>query len=143
MSGVAIRPVHDGDEEVLVALWREVFPEYADPTRPQRDPSASIRRKLAFGDGLFWLAERDGAVVGSAMAGYDGHRGWIYSLGVHPSRRGQGIGRALVAHVERELRALGCPKINLQVLDAKDGSIAFWRAVGYVQDPVVSFGRRI
>lgn len=138
-----IRAVTAADTDALIALWQQVFPEYADPSRPQRDPRASIERKLAFGDGLFWLAEEGVAPIGSAMAGYDGHRGWLYSVGVHPARRGQGIGRALVAHVERELAARGCPKINLQVLEAKPESAAFWRALGYAPDPVLSLGRRL
>ena len=137
-----VRAVTAADADALVALWRQVFPEYADPSRPQRDPRANIERKLAFGDGLFWLAEEN-EVIGSAMAGYDGHRGWLYSVGVHPARRGQGLGRALVAHAERELAALGCPKINLQVLEAKPDAVAFWRALGYVPDPVLSLGRRL
>lgn len=142
-----IRPVDAADAAAVIALWRDVFPEYGDPTRPHRDPRANIERKLAFGDGLFWLAEveAEGAtrVVATAMAGYDGHRGWIYSIGVAPGWRRQGIARRLLAHAETELRARGCPKINLQVLAAKDESVRFWRAAGYAEDPVIGFGRRL
>ncbi|OFX25749.1 MAG: hypothetical protein A2V77_05570, partial [Anaeromyxobacter sp. RBG_16_69_14] len=74
-----IRPVITSDTDDLVAPWLLVFPEYGDPTRPQRDPRANVARKLGFGDGLFWLAELDGRIVGTIMAGYDGHRGWVYS----------------------------------------------------------------
>jgi ribosomal protein S18 acetylase RimI-like enzyme len=81
--------------------------------------------------------------VASVMAGYDGHRGWIYSLGVHPSMRRTGIGPALVAEAERALADLGCPKVNLQVLTSKGEAQAFWRSAGYEPDPVVSFGKRL
>ena len=138
-----IRTVATADIDAVVALWREVFPEYNDPTRPQRDPRTNIVRKLSFGDGLFWLALDGEARVATAMAGYDGHRGWLYSLGVHPSRRGQGVGRRLVAHAEAELARRGCPKVNIQVLDSNRGAHAFWRAAGYQPDPVISFGRRL
>jgi ribosomal protein S18 acetylase RimI-like enzyme len=138
-----IRPVQPGDAEAIVALWQQVFPEYGDATRPQRDPRASIERKLAFGDGLFWLAQQDVTVIGTAMAGYDGHRGWLYSLGVHPADRRGGVARALVAHAESALRDLGCPKVNLQVLDARADAQTFWRALGYLPDAVVSLGRRL
>lgn len=138
-----IRTVTADDIEAVVALWRDVFPEYNDPARPQRDPRTNIVRKLAFGDGLFWLADEGGVVVGTVMAGYDGHRGWIYSIGVDPARRHDGIGRRLLAHAEAALDGLGCPKINVQVLAAKDGAQAFWRAAGYAADPVVSLGRRL
>ena len=140
---MTIRPVQAGDTDAIVALWREVFPEYNDPDRPQRDPRANIARKLAFGDGLFWLLERDSRIVATAMAGYDGHRGWIYSIGVAPAERRHGHGRALLAHAEAQLRALGCPKINIQVLAVNEQALHFWRAAGYQPDHVVSLGHRL
>lgn len=136
-----IRPVRAEDMAALVALWALVFPEYSDPTKPQRDPAANIARKLAMQDGLFWLAEESGHVVGSVMAGWDGHRGWIYSLGVAPERRGQGIGRQLALHAEQALRERGCPKINLQTRSA--AAIQFWQALGFADDAVVSLGKQI
>ena len=129
--------------DAIIVLWGTVFPEYRDPARPQRDPRASIARKIAFGDGLFWLAEEEGRAVGTVMAGYDGHRGWIYSLGVHSGVRRTGIGRALVAEAERALAALGCPKVNLQVLTSKRDAHEFWRSLGYEPDAVTSFGKRL
>jgi len=138
-----IRAVEAADTDAIVALWRVVFPEYDDPSRPQRDPRANIARKLAFGDGLFWLLEIDNRVVATAMAGYDGHRGWIYSIGVDPGERRRGLGKTLLAHVEAQLRARGCPKINLQVLSTRAAALDFWKAVGYQPDAVASFGKRL
>jgi len=143
VTSLVIRRVGAADAEAVVALWRTVFPEYGDPSRPQRDPARSVARKLAFGDGLFWLAERGGRVVGSAMAGWDGHRGWLYSVGVHPEARRGGVGRALVAEAERTLLALGCPKVNLQVLAGNRAARRFWRRMGYGEDEVVSLGKRL
>jgi ribosomal protein S18 acetylase RimI-like enzyme len=100
-------------------------------------------RKLAFGDGLFWLAEKEGRVVATIMAGYDGHRGWLYSAGVHPDMRRVGVGRALVAQAERALHGLGCPKVNLQVLSSKKSAAEFWRSLGYEPDEVTGFGKRL
>lgn len=140
---MTIRRVIEGDTDAIIALWRDVFPEYDDPARPQRDPRASIARKLAFGDGLFFLAEDDGRPVGTAMAGYDGHRGWIYSIGVAPGQRRRGIARALLAHAEAQLRALGCPKINVQVMSTNETALSFWRSAGYQPDEVKSLGRRL
>lgn len=142
-GAVQLRAVVAADFEPLVALWREVFPEYDDPTRPQRDPRANIERKLAQRDGLFWVAHDERALLGTAMAGYDGHRGWLYSVGVAPRVRRSGIARRLVAHAEAELARRGCPKINLQVLAVNDAAQAFWRALGYVPDAVVSLGKRL
>jgi hypothetical protein len=138
-----IRAVATADIDAVVAFWRDVFPEYNDPTRPQRDPRTNIVRKLAFGDGLFWLAEDGAKVIGTVMAGYDGHRGWLYSLGVDPAQRAHGVGRLLLSHAEVELKKLGCPKVNVQVLETNLGAQAFWQAAGYTADPVTSFGRRL
>ena len=142
-AAFALRAVTAADREPVIALWRSVFPEYADPDRPQRDPAASFERKLAVADGLFWLAHDATEVVGSAMAGYDGHRGWLYSVGVHPRARGAGLGRALVQHAERALLARGCPKVNVQVLTARPEAQRFWTAMGYREDFVTSLGKRL
>ncbi len=138
-----IRTVGPEDSAAVIALWQAVFPEYANPAFPQRNVESSIRRKLAAGDGLFWLGEADARVIGTAMAGYDGHRGWLYSFCVHPKWRGGGHGRSLLRHAEAALHALGCPKVNLQVASSNHGGIGFWRANDYVQDDVLGFGRRL
>jgi RimJ/RimL family protein N-acetyltransferase len=96
-----LRPVSPSDAEAVLALWRLAFPGYQDPGTPHRDPRASLARKLAAGDGLFWVAEQGGRVIGTIMAGWDGHRGWLYSLAVAPDVRREGVARALVAHAER------------------------------------------
>lgn len=138
-----IRLVREADTEAIVALWNAVFAEYRDASRPHRDPRANIARKIAFGDELFFLADRDGAVLGTVMAGYDGHRGWIYSLAVDAAERRTGIGRALLVRAEAALQARACPKVNLQVATQNEGARAFWRAAGYAPDDVISLGRRL
>ena len=138
-----IRPAEAADIEAILALWAVVFPEYGDPSAPQRDPRASIGRKLAFGDGRFWVAELDGRIVGTVMSGYDGHRGWIYSLGVHPDARLRRVATALAARAEAELAAAGCPKVNIQVFEGNAQALAFWAARGFARDGVLSLGKRL
>ena len=115
----------------------------ASLTRPWNDPHKDIRRKLAVRPDLFLVAEVDGAIVGTVMAGYDGHRGWINYLGVNPACRRRGIGRALMDEAERLLRAAGCPKINLQVRTANAEAIEFYRSIAFALDDVVSMGKRL
>ena len=57
----------------VVALWETVFGYDA----PHNAPALVIDKKLAVHDDLFFLALAEGAVVGTVLAGYDGHRGWL------------------------------------------------------------------
>jgi ribosomal protein S18 acetylase RimI-like enzyme len=139
----AIRRFDARDTDAVVALWQQAFPEYRDPTRPQRNASLSIANKLATQPELFFVAVLDERVVGTVMGGYDGHRGWMYSLAVQESLRRHGIGARLVAQVEHALTERGCPKLNLQILSAKAELRAFYEALGYRADPVVSLGKRL
>lgn len=77
------------------------------------------------------------------MAGYEGHRGWINYLAVCPEHQKRGFGRQMMLEAERLLRAEGCPKINLQVRTSNLTVLAFYRAIGFVQDDVVSLGKRL
>ncbi|WCM19062.1 GNAT family acetyltransferase [Paraburkholderia bryophila] len=142
-STLSIRRFDARDTDAVVALWQEAFPEYRDVTRPQRNPHLSIANKLATQPELFFVATLDERIVGTVMGGYDGHRGWLYSLAVDESVRRHGIGTRLVAHVEQVLTGLGCPKLNLQVLSAKTEIREFYEALGYRADAVISLGKRL
>jgi ribosomal protein S18 acetylase RimI-like enzyme len=77
------------------------------------------------------------------MAGYEGHRGWINYLAVCPDHQRRGIGRMLMEQAEMLLKRAGCPKINLQVRSTNSEVIAFYQAIGYSVDDVISMGRRL
>lgn len=134
-----IRPFRLPDTEDVVALW-----ETAGLTRPWNDPRKDVIRKLGVQPELFLVAvNEDDRVVGSVMAGYDGHRGWMNYLAASPNARGLGIGRALVEHVEAALRELGCPKVNLQVRSTNAEVVAFYEHLGYSVDDTVDLGKRL
>ncbi|MEQ5839544.1 GNAT family acetyltransferase [Paraburkholderia acidicola] len=140
---LSIRCFDARDTDTVIALWQDVFPEYRNPDKPQRDPRLSIANKLATQSELFFVAERAGRLVGTVMSGYDGHRGWIYSLAVDPAHRRLGIGTQLVEYAEAALTARGCPKVNLQVLSTRSDVQAFYEALGYRADEVISMGKRL
>ncbi len=133
-----IRPFQEADEPAVIALW-----EACGLTRSWNDPSKDVARKLAVRREWFLVGTHDGAVIASIMAGYDGHRGWINYLAVAPEHRMLGHARTLMREAERLLTAAGCPKINLQIRSANAAVIEFYRRIGYAQDDVVSFGRRL
>ncbi len=136
---VYIRPYAEADEPGVIALWRAVFPE----APAWNDPAADIQRKLSVQRELFLVAHDEERIVGSTMAGYDGHRGWIYYVAVTPDRRRQGIGRTLVRTAEEGLARLGCPKVNLQVRASSPAVVAFYENLGFVVEERISMGKRI
>jgi ribosomal protein S18 acetylase RimI-like enzyme len=81
--------------------------------------------------------------VATAMGGYEGHRGWVNYLAVHPDYQRRGYGRLLMQALVEKLTAVGCPKLNLQVRQDNQAVMQFYRALGYQQDNVVSFGKRL
>ena len=135
---VRVRPFADDDEDAVVALW-----EAAGLTRPWNDPHRDIARKKRVQRELFLVAEDDGALVGTAMAGYDGHRGWVYYLAVAPGRQGAGLGRTLMREAESRLLQLGCPKVNVQIRSGNEGVGAFYDRLGYTPDAATSLGKRL
>jgi ribosomal protein S18 acetylase RimI-like enzyme len=77
------------------------------------------------------------------MGGYEGHRGWINYLAVKPATQRKGYGGEMMRAIELLLREKGCPKINLQVRESNEDVLAFYAAIGYLQDNVVGLGKRL
>lgn len=144
-----IRPFEAVDTDAVIAIWQA-----CDLTRPWNNPRADIARKLAVQPELFFIgchAKTPIATpIATAMFGYDGHRGWLYYFAVLPEYQNKGYGRALLAHGEAALTAMGCPKINLQIRDTTtnttgitDTVTAFYEKSGYRADAVLSYGKRL
>ena len=133
-----IRPYRETDEGEVIALWRA-----CELTRPWNDPRKDIRRKQAEHPELFLVGLRDGKLMATVMAGYEGHRGWINYLAVHPEHRRRNHGRQMMAAAEKLLRGLGCPKINLMVRTSNRSAVEFYQRLGYAMDDVVSLGKRL
>ncbi len=123
----------------VIQLWKSVFAYEA----AHNQPALAIDKKLALPDGLFFLAVMDGVVAGTVLCGYDGHRGWLYSVAVHPDYRKLGLGKALVRHAEQALTQRGCMKINLQITGGNESVAAFYQSLGYQIEPRLSMGKLI
>jgi len=133
-----IRPFEDVDEAAVVALWSR-----CGLLRPWNDPHQDIARKRRVQRELFLVCEVDDQLVASVMAGYDGHRGWINYLAVDPLFRRRGLGRLLMEEVQQRLQSLGCSKINLQIRRENVEAVAFYERIGFSEDAVLSFGKRL
>jgi ribosomal protein S18 acetylase RimI-like enzyme len=129
---------HHRDQDPVIALWQE-----CGLNRPHNDPHRDILRKLLVQGDLFLVGVEGDRLVATVMAGYDGHRGWLNYLAVHPAHRRQGYGSKMVAAAEKRLLTLGCPKINLQVRDDNRPALDFYRRIGFLPDRVVCLGKRL
>lgn len=136
---LSIRAYKAADEETVTNLWNEAFPD----SPPRNDPATDIRRKRAVQPELFLVGELDGQLVATAMAGYDGHRAWVYYVAVAKEYRRRDFGRAIMSEVERRLREFGAPKLNLQVRSSNAEVVAFYERLGYTIEDRVSMGKKL
>ena len=136
---VVIRAYREEDFAGVRALWQQAFPE--DP--PWNRAEEAIPAKLAVQPELFLIADDGDNVIGTIMAGYDGHRGWLYAVAVSESHRRRGVGSALVRDAENRLAVLGCRKINLQIRATNSQVQAFYDRLGYGTEDRVSMGKRL
>jgi ribosomal protein S18 acetylase RimI-like enzyme len=127
--------LQDGDQ--LRRLWHDLG--MLSPW----DDDASLEAMARRNPGLLLVAAAGDEIVGSALGAWDGRRGWIYHVAIAPDHQRGGIGRQLVARIEAGLRELGCPKVNVIVLDDNVEGVAFWIALGYSVLPARQFGRRL
>ncbi|MEM8703350.1 MAG: GNAT family acetyltransferase [Pseudomonadota bacterium] len=122
----------------IISLWQS-----CGLTRAWNDPDKDIDRKLSDPQGGFFVLLQGGKVIGSVMAGYDGHRGAIYYLSIDPAHQSSGLGRRLMEHCEEFLIRLGCPKINLFVRQGNEAVMTFYDGLGYTPEKAVAFGKRL
>ena len=125
------------DRENVISLVRTVF----GYETAHNEPSLAIAKKVNANDHLFFVAEDQNRLVGTAMAGYDGHRGWLYAIAVDPTCRRTGLGSRLVRHAEQALASVGCMKVNLQLLATNEATAAFYQSLGYAVEPRISMGK--
>ena len=138
MKNFVIRTCQPDDEPGVIDLWRQ-----CGLIVPWNNPEADIQRKLSTSPNLFYVGVLDGELIASCMAGYDGHRGWIYFLAVKSDYQRKGFASMLIDHAESELIKLGCPKVELMVRKTNQNVISFYQSAGYAIDPVMVLSKRL
>ena len=133
---VSIREAAPQDRAVVAELWRT-----CGLTRPWNDAEMDFDLALRSPGSTILIA--GDPVEGAVMVGFDGHRGWVYYLGVAPTRRRGGLGRGLMQAAEAWLVAQGAPKIQLMVRSDNLEAMAFHEALGLSEQAVVVMGRRL
>jgi len=135
---LVIRPFQTVDQKAVIDLWQA-----CNLTRPWNNPQLDIARKLKVNPELLLVGTINGKIVATVMAGYEGHRGSVNYLGVHPDFRRKGYGKEMMQAVRDKLLAMGCPKINLNVRIGNNEALRFYEAIGFKPDEVVCLGKRL
>jgi ribosomal protein S18 acetylase RimI-like enzyme len=122
---VDIRAFRQADGDGLRALWEAVG------FRTVGDDDEGLRLFAKRNPGTFLVAHQGDAIVGSAMGGWDGRRGWIYHVATSPEVRRTGLATRLIEQVEVKLAAQGARRVDLLVREGNDEGASFWRSLGY------------
>ncbi len=135
---LTVRPIEDGDINALIALW-----SVCELMRPWNDPLSDIAHARSTEQATILLGHSGYALVASVMAGFDGHRGWVYYLAVDPVAQNRGHGRAMMAAAEAWLVQRGAPALRLMVRDANIDALAFYAKLGFERQEVAVLGKRL
>ena len=133
---LTIRAYEDKDQDDLIALYQLAFPH--DP--PWNDPSDMIACKKAIDAEGLLVGMHQGKVMASVMAGYDGHRGWINCLAVHPDHRGQDFGAAMINAAIDLMTDRGAVKVNLQIRGDNTSLKRYYERLGFETEDRISMG---
>ena len=133
-----IREYQYSDEQQVIDLWFA-----CNLVVPWNNPILDIERKLKVNPELFLVGEINNQVIASVMAGYEGHRGWINYLAVWPEFQRKGYAKEIMSVVEKKLKDIGCPKINLQIRSNNESVIKFYESIGYFDEHMTSMGKKL
>jgi ribosomal protein S18 acetylase RimI-like enzyme len=131
-----VRDFREADRHALTELWGA-----CGLTRPWNDPNDDIDRAVAAREATILVGYAADQLIGSVMAGHDGHRGWVYYLAVDPAHQGRGAGRELMEEAGLWLASRGAPKIELMVRDGNDRAARFYESLGFQRQDVAVYGK--
>ncbi|MFF5023099.1 GNAT family N-acetyltransferase [Streptomyces collinus] len=129
MTELRVRAALPADLDDVLAFWRTA----AEGTSIS-DDRAGLERLLERDPEALILAEREGRLAGTVIAGFDGWRCHLYRLAVRPELRRQGIGSALLAAAEERFVRLGGRRGDAMVLVRNERAQHAWRAAGYAPE---------
>jgi ribosomal protein S18 acetylase RimI-like enzyme len=124
-----IRAATPDDAVRIVQFWHD-----SGASMGPSDTVERVRRAITHPAALLIVAEAGEEMIGTLLGTYDGWRGNIYRLVVHPGRRRQGIGRRLVTRIEQFFAERGARRITVLIEADRPWAVAFWTAVGYPRD---------
>lgn len=131
-----VQPLPEHLYGAAVALWQQT-----GLSRSWNDRDADLRRAMTGTSSTVLAAVEQNALLGTAMVGHDGHRGWVYYLAVTPTNQRQGLGRRLMQACEQWAQGRGVPKLQLMVRTENAAVLAFYQRLGYADDQVTVVSR--
>ena len=138
MNKYNITIFEDKHRTQVIDLWKK-----CNLIKSWNDPNKDIDRKLKVNDSLFLIVEFNKVIIGSAMIGYDGHRGSLYYLAVDPKHQGKGVGKMLMKEIEKRLIEVGCPKINIFIRNSNIEVKEFYQSIDYEEQDCLVYGKRL
>ena len=138
MNKYNITIFEDKHRTQVIDLWKK-----CNLIKSWNDPNKDIDRKLKVNDSLFLIVEFNKVIIGSAMIGYDGHRGSLYYLSVDPKHQNKGVGKMLMKEIEKRLIEVGCPKINIFIRNSNIEVKEFYQSIDYEKQNCIVYGKRL
>ena len=138
MNKYNITIFEDKQRTQVIDLWKK-----CNLIKSWNDPNKDIDRKLKVNDNLFLIVEFNKVIIGSAMIGYDGHRGSLYYLAVDPKHQRKGVGEMLMKEIEKRLIEVGCPKINIFIRNSNIEVKEFYQSIDYEEQNCLVYGKRL
>jgi len=123
---IDIRPMKMTDYEAVLDMWRSL----PGMGLSGADEPKEIEGFIARNPETSLVLTRDGVVIGSALGGFDGRRGYLYHLAVRKKDQGQGYGTLLLAEMEQRFRDLGAMRIHLMIY-TDNPAVEFYRKRGW------------
>ena len=138
MNKYNITIFEDKHRTQVIDLWKK-----CNLIKSWNDPNKDIDRKLKVNDSLFLIVEFNKVIIGSAMIGYDGHRGSLYYLAVDPKHQRKGVGEMFMKEIEKRLIEVGCPKINVFIRNSNIEVKEFYQSIDYEEQDCLVYGKRL
>ena len=138
MNNCKIKIFEEDYRDQILSLWQK-----CKLIKTWNDPNKDIDRKLKVKDDLFLVIEYNNLIIGSAMAGYDGHRGYVYYLAIDPIHQNKGFGKLLMDNIEKKLKEIGCPKINIFIRSSNINVKNFYKSIFYDEQDCLTYGKRL
>ena len=128
---IILRQCLEGEIESVLELWRA-----AGSTPSVTDTREALLTTINSGASSVIVAVSGGAVAGSIIGAFDGWRGNLYRLAVHPDYQRQGIARRLVSEAEDWLRGQGAKRVGAVVEKDHPWAVGFWESAGFALEPL-------